>query len=322
MSFTPRNVSTLIVAKAEAAVTKGGTVGNFAINEVASGLPVGQPLNSSVNIYANTTNGIKVSGQIIPANITSMNKSAIAVAVHQLVVATYQAEADLTGKTYVSTIVVNDGIGSMLNERFISAYVAVDAAGKFLTSAGVSTTATIETVCIELKAQLDNSILLGNEPFTVALDGTTGLSIAETGGSFIVGANDGIQNPWHVLGGQKDGQIVAGVYEYEKPVSLVITARKQDGIEALKNLEWFTSGYDKDPYRDIAWPASFAADSNIAAAGIATGADQVLIVQYFQERDATNVERQHRQLVVVGAAGVAALETALGVIAPIVVVLP
>ena len=69
----------------------------------------------------------------------------------------------------------------------------------------------------------------------------------------------------------------------------------------MKNLEYFISGYSKDPYRIADALSSFAADNDVVAAGIALG-DKVGIYQYHKDREATNVERQPRQLIVVGPA--------------------
>ena len=74
-------------------------------------------------------------------------------------------------------------------------------------------------------------------------------------------------------------------------------------------IEWFNSGYDKDIYREIGSFASFEVDSNLVAASISE-TTVYGIFQFYKDRDATNIERQHRQLIVVGAAA-ALLNTAL-----------
>lgn len=324
--FTPRNVSQLLVAKTDvqaaydAATTNAAklatlvNVGDYALTyspaEVPSGSGVTYYDYDSVGLIVKTTNGIKVSEQLNRATLDSYKESTLAAGAAQVLTLTYPAVANST--TYVANVILHDGKGSMLNERIINAYVDIDADGNYINSAGVKASATLDLVTDELAAQLNASFQRSGEGF-VATETATTLVVTGAQPSQRIGATDGIANPFELKGGVKPLGAATGAFFTETATLAVTTAAKIDDVVQLKNLEWFMSGYDKDPYRDIAWPLSFEADSNVTAAGIAAN-DKIGIYQFHKDRDATNVERQHRQLIVVGLAagsGFSAIDTAL-----------
>lgn len=309
--FTPKNVSQLLVAKvdvqnafdaATTAAAKKATlvnVGDYALTKTANEAPASGTYydNASVGLIVKTATGIKVSEQISLAVLDSYTESTLAVGKKQKITLTYGAVANST--TFVANVILHDGIGGILNERIVNAYVNIDSDGNYVPSSGVKATATLDLVTDELQSQLQASLDRSGEGFTVTETSTT--LIVEGGfPPHNLGATDGIANPFEVTGGIKSANIEGqGAFFTSAAVAVLTQAARADDLVQLKNLEWFTSGYDKDPYRDIAWPSSFTTDSNVSAAGIAIG-DLVGIYQFHKDRDATNLERQHRQLIVVG----------------------
>ena len=308
MSFSPRNVSQLIVgetttANAGAYATQVGlgTVGAYLIKKLPSGGGSGTLANKAVGISAVTaTGGQAVSEYVTVANIKSMVNKTLAAGTAKVVTATYTAPSDFLDKTFWLTVDMHDHIGSMLNDRFISAYVACDAAGKFTNSSGALVTGTINDVCTELRTQLTATFKLSGREFTVG-GSTNAITITQVKPKQVLGVLDGIALPFDVTAGYKYGSFDGGNYQTVSAAVVVTTADKIDDLVQLKNMEWFISGYSKDAYREMGYPASFPSVSNITAAGVALG-DKALFIEYYTERDATNIERQHRQLIVVGAA--------------------
>lgn len=60
------------------------------------------------------------------------------------------------------------------------------------------------------------------------------------------------------------------------------------------NLEWFTKGYDNEVYREVSYPANFNTTYYADPAGIYN----VIHVFYFDGRDYTSVEKQHKLLTI------------------------
>jgi hypothetical protein len=315
MSFSPRNVSQLLATSADASatLTAASAVGAFQLNEVVNAVPAAggglYNVNKSINVLVKTTGGFKVSDSIIIDNITSSKTSVITAGVDKKVVLTVPTVAAST--TYSITVDVHDGIGSMLNDRFISAYVVLDASTNFLSAAGVVTAGTATSVATELYTILTSTFKQTGAEFTAANGTATKVDITQVAQVQKVGANDGIAFPVDITGKATGDVSLGGVYS-NVPFVTVITEGKPGDLDQLKNIEWFNSGYDKDPYRNIGWPASFDADSNLVATG-AVDTDEVLIIQYYKDRDATNVERQHRQLILVGSpTAIGVFEAAIG----------
>lgn len=308
MSFSPRNVSQLLVASATA--DQLTAVGDYVITVIPNPDFValdGGYENLGARIQVKTTGGTKVS-DLIPAG-AKYTAATAAVAAAQVVTATYPAVSNST--TYVAKVILHDHIGSMLNERFVNSYVVLDSDGAFIKSDGTKqASATLAQVLTELASQLQASLDRSNEGYTVTATATT---IVVTGAipPQRVGAQDGIANYFSFSGGTKDNiSGVDGAFFTEAAVAVLTTPGKAGDLTQLKNIEWFNSGYDKDAYREVGHFASFEADSNLTAAAVSATTDYG-IFQFHKDRDATNVERQHRQLIVVGA-GAATLGAAVG----------
>lgn len=306
MSFSPRNVSQLLVASATA--DQLTAVGDYVITPIpdpdtASGLPA----NLGARIQVKTTAGTKVS-DFIPRN-ADYKAATAAAAVAQVITATYPAVSAST--TYVASVIIHDHIGSMLNERYVNAYCVVDEDGAFIKDDGTKqAAATLTQVLVELRDQLNASLSRSNEGIVVTSTATT-LVMTGSEPAQRLGAKDGIANKFSFSGGKKDtvDSILQGAFFSEAATQVLTAAGSPGDLVQLKNIEWFNSGYDKDPYRETAHFASFEADSNLTAAGV-SATTAYGIFQFYKDRDATNIERQHRQLIVVGA-GAAALNTVL-----------
>lgn len=317
MSFTPRNVSQLIVANTSTAnlaaykVAKAAkTTGSYLIQAKPDpNTASGKLANLGAQIIAVSVNGNDVVSEFVAAkDIDKITASTVAAGTNKTVTATYTAPADFINKSFYITLDLNDHIGSMLNDRFISAYVACDAAGKFVNSAGVLTVGTINAVVAELATLLSSTITKQSENFTVSSAANV-ITIVQGVEPHIVGVKDGVANPFTVTGGLKVDTTVGGTFSNEPAAIAITVAGKTADLVQLKNIEWFNSGYSKDPYRETGYPYSFPVAKNIEAAAIAVGAP-VVIIQFHKDRDATNVERQHRQLILVGT-GATAFKTAL-----------
>lgn len=324
MSFTPRNVSQLLVAKtnvstaynaATTAAAKKATlvnVGDYAIITnpfpVPSGASVTYTVNKSAGLIVKTATGFKVSEQLSIDALDSYTASQLAAGVNRKLTLTYPTGNAVPNVTYNATAILHDHIGSMLNERFIEAYVVTDANGTFTKKDGTLGAATLTAILAELASILQASFNQNGELYTVTSTATT-LAVEQLPIAQRVGFVDGINNTFELTGKRIDSTINGGVYSAViAPVTVTANGKINDLVQ-LKNLEWFISGYDKDPYRDSSPMTAFPADSNVGAAGIAIG-DFIGIYQFHKDRDAVNVERQHRQLIVAGA-GYAAINTAL-----------
>ena len=305
MSFSPRNVSTLLVGKTKKSnVSDLANVGDFVVKgEPVKGATQGQPKYSGFRIVVKTNGGVKAS-EFIPSGVKLVGSTIAAGAKGKLKL-TYTAPSDFKSKTLEATIIVNDGIGSMLNERFISAFATTDEAGKILKSDGTTATATLALMIEEAVKQL---AVLAKGEFTVTKSATA-ITVEEVNPKFQVGVFDGAPVSFSLKGDVdgNDGKVPAK--------ASILTQGKISDLVQLKNIEWFNSGYDKDPYREAAFPHSFQADSNIVAAGIAVG-DKIIIMQYHKNRDAVNVEFQHRQVIAVGTALVTEIKAVVGAVIP------
>lgn len=322
--FTPRNVSQLLVADTNATTAYNAagtaaakkatldTVGKYAIIANPFPVPVGSSItyivNESVSLIVKTAGGFKVSEAISAGTLDSFKGSTLAVGVNAKKTLTYPVGDAQANKTYGVTLNVHDNIGSMLNDRFLNAYVVTDANGAFLKADGTLGTATLTAILVELASLLQATCDQSQEGYTITSTATT-VVIEQLAIGHKVGFIDGIANPFDAKGQITDEGVNGGFFNSLPAVLTDSQAFRADDLVQLKNLEWFNSGYDKDAYRDISYPASFDVDSNVVGAGIAIG-DSLGIYQFHKDRDATNVERQHRQLVVAGA-GFDAINTAL-----------
>lgn len=323
MSFTPRNVSQLVVADTVAAnlaaykaAKAAGTVGSYLLQlKPVPGAVTGEIANSGAQILAVTaTGGDAVSELVKTADIDKMTEGVLVAGANKIVTATYTAPASFALKTFYLTINVNDHIGSMLNERFVSAYVACDADGNFTDSSGALVAGTINAVVAELEALMQSTVTKDGENFIIS-SATNVITIEQPAPSQIVGVKDGIADPFTVTGGSKEDTTIGGSFVAVPAAIATTQAGKIDDLVQFKNIEWFNSGYSKDPYRETGYPASFPVAKNLEAAGIAIG-DAYLVIQFHKDRDATNVERQHRQLIIVGA-GATAFKAALEAVVPV-----
>ena len=315
MSFSPRNVSQLIVGKTVATVNASAAAGAIAINSnpVSPAPAAGGIANKSINIYGKSATGIVVSDTVEIASITSMKEVAMVAGAAKKIVATYLAAADYAEVTYKAVITVHDNIGSMLNERFISAYVACDANGGFSKADGSYVgTPTPTLIAAELAALLSSTVAQGRDLFTATASGAA-LTIEGILPAQNVGVKDGLELPWEFEGGYVKNTDLAGNSYAPVPATYVETAGKVDGLVQMKNIEWFNGGYSKDVYRETGYPYSHPNDSTIVAAAVGA-TEKVLIIQYSKDRDATNVERQHKQLIVVGTTGAAAVKAAVNAV--------
>lgn len=308
MSFSPRNVSQLLVASATA--DQLTAVGDYVIQTIPNPDFValdGGYQNLGAYIQVKTQNGTKVS-DFIPSAVTKYTAATAVAPAAQVLTATLSGAVE-TDAVYVAKVILHDHIGSMLNERFILGSVKVASDGTYLNSAGARAAATLDLITDELAAQLQAGLDRAGEGFTVTETPTT-LVVTGAIPSQRVGAKDGLMSPFELEVGIKPSDMSqsTGGYSTSFPVA-VTTPPVQGDLIQLKNIEWFNSGYDKDPYRESGHFASFEADSNLVAAGV--GATTAYgIFQFYKDRDATNIERQHRQLIVVGA-GAAALGAAV-----------
>jgi len=312
MSFSPRNVSQLIVADTVAAdlaaykaAKAAGTVGAYLLQPKADpNTASGKLANLGANVIAVTaTGGDAVSEFVKTADVDDIYSGVLAAGVNKTVTATYTAPATFENKSFFLTININDHIGSMLNERFLSAYVACDAAGNFVDSTGASVAGTINAVAAELAALMTSTLAQSKEKFTVTAAANV-ITIVQLPAEHVVGVKDGVALPFTVTGGLKEDVTVGGTFS-DVPAAIAVTQEaKVSDLVQLKNIEWFNSGYSKDPYRETGYPASFPVAKNLEAAGIAIG-DPFVIIQFHKDRNATNVERQHRQLIIVGAGATA-----------------
>ncbi len=317
MCFSPRNVSQLIVAEtvsadlAEYKAAKlAGTVGAYLLQaKPLVGAGSGDPVNIGAQLIAVTASGGDAVSELVKtADIDSITEGVLEAGANKTVTATYTAPADFALRTFYLTININDHIGSPLNERFISSYVACDINGNFVKSDGSVVAGTINDVCDELAVLMTSTLLQDGEAFSVTAAANV-ITIVQFPEQQIVGVKDGVSAPITVTGGSKEDTTVGGTF-IAIPAAIAITQEsKIDDLVQLKNIEWFNSGYSKDPYRETGYPASFPVAKNLEAAGVAIG-DEIVIVQFHKDRDATNVERQHRQLIIVGA-GATAFKAAL-----------
>ena len=308
MSFSPRNVSQLVVAKTEAAVNAGAAAGAFVVNAVKDiAAASGELANKGVNVMVKSATGVKVT-DFIPANATYVEKT-IEAGQSQSIELYVHAGSEVKSKTYGLTITAHDNIGSMLNERYLSAYVVTDKEGNFVKSDGTKEAGNDGSITIELGKVLAATAKQDGDNFLVST-GMGKVTVVANPPTQVVGVIDGIANPFEFTGGiKKNDFAVEGDAYFEAYTVNTELPQIIDGLVQLKNIEWFNSGYDKDAYRENGYPSSFAVDSNITAVGVAVG-DTYGIFQFYKDRDATNVERQHRQLIVVGA-GAAVIKTAL-----------
>jgi len=317
MSFSPRNVSQLIVAEtvsaslaAYKAAKAAGTVGAYLLQpKPLAGSGSGDPVNTGAQIIAVTaTGGDAVSELVKTADIDTITEGVLVAGENKTVTATYTAPASFALKTFFLTININDHIGSPLNERFVNAYVACDADGNFLKADGTLVAGTINDITGELTALMTATLLKAGEAFDVSVVANV-ITIEQFAAAHVVGVKDGISQPFTVTGGEKEDTTIGGTF-ITVPAAIAITAEgKIDDLVQLKNIEWFNSGYSKDPYRETGYPASFPVAKNLEAAGVSIG-DEIVIINFHKDRDATNVERQHRQLIIVGA-GASAFKAAL-----------
>ena len=312
MSFSPRNVSQLLVVDtvtadlaAYKAAKAAGTVGAYLLQPKPNvGATSGELTNIGAQIIAVTaTGGDAVSELVKTADIDSISEGVLVAGENKVVTATYPTPASFALKTFYLTINVSDHIGSPLNERFINAYVACDADGNFIKSDGSVVAGTINDVVAELEVLMAATLVKEGDNFSVS-SATNVITITQGPAQHIVGVKDGIAQPFVLTGGYKEDTTVGGTF-ISVPAAIAITREaKIDDLVQLKNIEWFNSGYSKDPYRETGYPASFPVAKNLEAAGIAIG-DAIVIIQFHKDRDATNVERQHRQLILVGAGATA-----------------
>jgi len=311
MSFSARNVSQLLVGTAAGTVDDAAAVGTFVITEVAvtPAPAAGGAKNKGAIIMVKSATGVKVS-DFIPAN-AGFKAATMAAGVQKAVTVTVASSSGttaFTNKTFAVVIDKHDHIGSMLNDRFIGAYVVTDANDMFVDSKGALIAATAASIAGELRTILAATVKLEGKEFEISGAGTN-VIITESKADFVVGVKDGVNLPWEVIAGVKDGDVCTPFFD--EAFVQVVTPGKVDDLIQLKNVEWFNGGYDKDPYRETGYPTSFPSDSNIVAAGVTNGAYGIF--QFYKDRDATNIERQHKQLIVVGAAA-AALNTALSAV--------
>lgn len=220
--FTPRNVSQLMVGNGTSRATFAllSAVGDYAVLvDPVPGAGIGEVANKSAKLAVKTNKGYKVSDTITAANLTSYKSTTLAAATLGAVDATIPTPVSFVDKTFYATINVNDHIGSMLNERFMSAYVSTDSAGYFFTSAGVYTAGTINAVCTELRALLASTVLKQGGEYTIS-GGTDHVIVTEKAPNHVVGVTDGIALPFTVTAGYKFNEIEGGVYTNVPAASL------------------------------------------------------------------------------------------------------
>lgn len=215
--------------------------------------------------------------------------------VEKVTVATYQAEVQkkVTLSTFAvqnnSTYVVNVRVyNSISNENF-------DVVSGYYVTGAVVTNVTVANIIDGLAESLQNNFKLrGDNEVTVTKTSTT-LVIEGKAQKVVPGKKDGRQIKFDVTTKVYDN--VSLLDENLGIITTTVTTAPFPGVGTGKyaqNLEWFTKGYDNEVYRQTGYPADFDTPYYTKADGIYN----VIHIFYYDGRDYTTVEKQHKLLTI------------------------
>ena len=215
--------------------------------------------------------------------------------VEKVTVATYQAEVQkkVTLSTFAvqanSTYVVNVRVyNSISNENF-------DVVSGYYVTGAVVTNVTVANIIDGLAESLQNNFKLrGDNEVTITKTGST-LVIEGKAQKVVPGKKDGRQIKFDVTTKVYDN--VSLLDENLGIITTTVTTAPFPGVGTGKyaqNLEWFTKGYDNEVYRQTGYPADFDTPYYTKADGIYN----VIHIFYYDGRDYTTVEKQHKLLTI------------------------
>ena len=242
-------------------------------------------------VYQKTATGIEVSDLIHPDKVELVKVVTYNEEVQKSVAVTGFDGNVKANHTYaVEVRIYNEG-GSLSVENFATV------TGYHVTGANVSgvTAANIRDGIV--KSLKNNLRLRGDSEFVITTPNTAETDIVITGKSQTV-------VPGRIEGRQMQFDVTAKVYDNvsltNENLGLLKTTVLQDnepgngtGKYAV-NLEWFTKGYDNEVYRGTSYPVGFDTPYYTSTSGIYN----VIHIFYFDGRDYTTVEKQHKLLTI------------------------
>lgn len=205
-----------------------------------------------------------------------------------LKVVTVNGFAVTANTTYIVEVRIYNDAGALSVENF--AVVS----GYYVTGANV-TGVTVPDIIDGLVLSLNSNFKLRGDNEVVITSTATEIIITGKAQKVVPGRNEGRQIEFDVLPKQYDnttlnntnlGTLVATVNTLNNPGS-------GTGKYAV-NLEWFTQGYDNDVYRERAYPANFDTPYFTTIDGVYN----VIHIFYYDGRDYTSVEKQHKLLTI------------------------
>lgn len=296
--FSPKNVGKLIFGGALAAETTTNDFRASADNgelQVVSADGTAATLGKDFKILSKvdaSVTGIDRSEKIEVGNINSIKVAQYAPAVNKSVEISGFTGTVLANVTYRVSIRKYDHIQSPENFRHIHSFA--------VTGATVPTYADLLT---ELKANFDAALMRENaaSEFDVAIDTGAGtMTITAKDQTYIQGKKQGDQVQFDIEVSVRDNcpadLCINGYNDILTVTTLAENNPGQGTGKAIANLEYFLEAYENTDYgREVGFPANFefSPQANLA------GEYNTVIISYFSQRDYTNVERQHRELIVV-----------------------
>lgn len=296
--FSPRNVGKLIFGGPLAAETTTNDFRASADNgevQVVSADGTAVALGKDIKILSKTdasVTGIDRSEKIEVGKVNSIKVAQYAAAVNKSVEISGFTGTVLANVTYRVSIRKYDHIQSPENFRHIHSFA--------VTGANVGTYADILT---ELKANFDAALMRENagSEFDVAIDTGAGtMTITALDQPYVQGKEQGDQIQFDIEVSVRDNcpaDLCTNGYNDVLTVTELAGNNPGQGTgKAVANLEYFLEGYENADYgREVGFPANFNFSPKVDLAG----EYNTVIISYYSQRDYTNVERQHRELVVV-----------------------
>ncbi len=159
---------------------------------------------------------------------------------------------------------------------------------------------TFTDILNELKSNLDKTLAKeGNTLFTTSVDTGNGYFIVSGNNRpFVLGKKDGRPVEFSLQAAVRDNgsENTTPGNRYDDLTVATVAAGDPGvgtGVQSA-NLEWFYKGYKYSRYREVAYPSDFPQIYNVDSASNY----HVVTISYFKERPYTNVEKQHRVLVI------------------------
>ena len=191
--------------------------------------------------------------------------------------------------------ILNDG-GTLSPENFRFIY------GNFVTDANYAGSAEdiVDGIVDSLNKNIASSYTdVGSFTFTKETSPTLGIAISGIIQDNVLGKIDGRPIEFDVQVAVKDNCntincSTPGVYN---ALSSTVREAGFPGIgtgKQVTNLEWFTKGFKYEPYRETGYPADF----NEPYYGSKNATYNMIHINYFKERDAVSVEKQHKNLII------------------------